>query len=94
MTDNSKRGGISALTNLTVEVCIIVPDMNEKNEVPSTQEPDAQGRDQQADTGAEGSTRRRFLNRTAKKLAYAAPVVLLIHPKQAAASGGSQITQA
>jgi hypothetical protein len=39
-------------------------------------------------------TRRGFLGSSARKLVYAAPVVLLFHPRQACASGGSQITQA
>ncbi|MFQ5410780.1 MAG: hypothetical protein ACE5EC_00725 [Phycisphaerae bacterium] len=40
------------------------------------------------------SSRRAFLGKTARKLAYAAPVVLLFKPKQAVAAsqGGSLIT--
>jgi len=40
------------------------------------------------------SSRRAFLNKTARKAAYAAPLVLLFKPKSAiAGSGGSDITQ-
>ncbi len=46
--------------------------------------------------GAAGDvpTRRRMLGAGLRKLTYAAPVALLFHPKQAAASGGSQISPA
>ncbi len=37
-------------------------------------------------------TRRAFMNVTARRLAYTAPLVLLFHPQRACASGGSQIT--
>jgi|GEM_PF-2997238 len=37
------------------------------------------------------ATRRGFLAGSAKKLGYAAPIVLLFRPKQACASGGSEI---
>ncbi len=42
----------------------------------------------------ERSSRRAFLGKTARKLAYAAPVMLLFKPKQAVAAsqGGSLIT--
>lgn len=40
----------------------------------------------------EGSSRRAFLQRSARKLAYVAPVVLLFHPKPACASNGSTLT--
>jgi len=49
----------------------------------------------EADTDAEArSSRRAFLGKTARKLAYVAPVVLLFKPKQAVAAsqGGSLIT--
>jgi len=42
--------------------------------------------------GGSAGTRRAFMNATARKLAYAAPLVLLFHPQRACASGGSQIT--
>ncbi len=42
--------------------------------------------------GRSAGTRRAFMNATARKLAYAAPLVLLFHPQRACASGGSQIT--
>jgi hypothetical protein len=45
--------------------------------------------------GDADDTRRRFLCQSARKLAYAAPVVMLFKPRSAlAASGGTQITQA
>lgn len=44
-------------------------------------------------TGPE-STRRTFLRRSARKIGYIAPVVLLFRPRQACASGGSQISHA
>ena len=40
----------------------------------------------------EGDSRRQFLHRSMRKLAYAAPVVLLFHPKRACASNGSTLT--
>jgi hypothetical protein len=39
-------------------------------------------------------TRRAFLQGSARKLAYAAPLVLLFHPSQACASGGSNLSPA
>jgi hypothetical protein len=43
------------------------------------------------DAGEQGS-RREFLCRSARKLAYAAPLVLLFKPKAACASNGSTLT--
>ncbi len=53
------------------------------------QPPAAQGDSAEADR-----SRRDFLRGSARKLAYAAPLILLFHPKQACASGGSQLTTA
>jgi hypothetical protein len=39
-------------------------------------------------------SRRAFLQGSARKLAYAAPFILLFHPSQACASGGSNLSQA
>lgn len=38
------------------------------------------------------SSRRDFLHGSARKLAYAAPLILLFHPKPACASNGSTLT--
>lgn len=40
----------------------------------------------------EDRTRRNFLQGSARKLAYAAPLVLLFHPTPACASNGSKLT--
>ena len=42
---------------------------------------------------AAGDTRRGFLCDSARKLGYAAPIVLLFRPQQACASGGTHITR-
>jgi hypothetical protein len=47
-----------------------------------------------AESLGENRSRRAFLHGSARKLAYAAPLILLFHPKPACASGGSQLTQA
>ena len=39
-------------------------------------------------------SRREFLLKSARRIGYAAPIVLLFKPRQACASGGSQITHA
>jgi hypothetical protein len=46
-----------------------------------------------AEAPAADRSRRDFLQGSARKLAYAAPLVLLFHPTPACASGGSQLTQ-
>lgn len=46
------------------------------------------------ETAETGPTRRSFLHGSARKLAYAAPLILLFHPKPACASGGSELTTA
>lgn len=46
-----------------------------------------------ADSPDGNRSRRAFLHGSARKLAYAAPLILLFHPKPACASGGSQLTQ-
>lgn len=38
-------------------------------------------------------TRRDFLQGSARKLAYATPIILLFHPSRACASGGSQLSE-
>jgi|GEM_PF-1935002 len=46
-----------------------------------------------SETPAADRSRRDFLQGSARKLAYAAPLVLLFHPTPACASGGSQLTK-
>jgi hypothetical protein len=48
--------------------------------------------DAQPVSAAGSSTRRGFLGESARKLTYAAPVVMLFKPRAASASGGTQIT--
>jgi hypothetical protein len=49
--------------------------------------------DETAPSATPDRTRRDFLAETARKVGYTAPLVLLFKPRQACASGGSQITQ-
>jgi len=44
------------------------------------------------DVTDDGSSRREFLMKSARRVAYVAPVVLLFHPKRACASNGSTLT--
>lgn len=43
-------------------------------------------------SNARNDSRREFLCRSARKLAYAAPLVMLFHPRPACASNGSTLT--
>lgn len=75
--------------------------MNERHELPANKTPDASGKSYEADLPgeeiSESRTRRGFISGFAKKLAYAAPVVLLLCPKQASATApgmdGTGMTQ-
>lgn len=68
--------------------CAKQKDRGGSSDRPDTVEPAAD----EATGVTERSSRRRFLGGSAKKLAYAAPVVLLFKPRPASASGGSRLT--
>jgi len=60
--------------------------------VPASPDESTSAKDGATEQEAAGASRRRFLGESARKLAYAAPIVMLFKPTPAMASGGSQIS--